>query len=62
MYWAGMPHSAAMGTKSRDRLYGTSVRIAAERAAAARKEADKLACDARTKRMLAFREPSTALP
>jgi hypothetical protein len=31
-----------MGTKSRDRLYGTSVRMAAERAAEARQEADKL--------------------
>jgi hypothetical protein len=43
-----------MGTKSRDRLYGTSVRIAAQRAADARREAGKLACDARNKRMLAF--------
>lgn len=47
-----------MGTKSRDRLYGTSVRIAAERAAEARKEADKLACEAWTKRMLAFQGPA----
>jgi hypothetical protein len=36
-----------MGTKFRDRLYGTSVRIAAERAAEARREADKLACEVR---------------
>jgi hypothetical protein len=50
-----MPHSpAAIGTKSRDRLYGTSVRIAAERAAEARREADRLACDAWDKRMLAL--------
>ena len=42
-----------MGTKSRDRLYGTSVRIAAQRAAEARREADKLACEAWTKHMLA---------
>jgi hypothetical protein len=41
-----------MGTKSRDRLYGTSVRMAAQKAAEARREADKLACDAWTKRML----------
>ena len=34
-----------MGTKSRDRLYGTSVRTAAERATEARREANKLACD-----------------
>lgn len=31
-------------TESRDRLYGTSVRMAAELATEARKEADKLAC------------------
>jgi hypothetical protein len=51
-----------MGTKSRDRLYGTSVRIAAERAAEARREADKLACDAWTKRMLAFKGPAQPSP
>ena len=51
-----------MGTKSRDRLYGTSVRMAAERAAEARKEADKLACDAWTKRMLAFKGPAQPSP
>ncbi len=34
------------GTKSRNRLYGTSVRMAAERAAEPRKQADKLACEA----------------
>jgi len=33
-------------------------RIAAERAAEARREADKLACDAWTKRMLAFKGPA----
>ena len=52
----------AMGTKSRERLYGTSVRIAAERAAEARREADKLACDAWTKRMLAFKRAALAYP
>src|SRR5215471_16050251 len=51
-----------MGTKSRDRLYGTSVRIAAERAAEARREADKLACEAWTKRMLAFKGPAQPSP
>jgi hypothetical protein len=53
-----------MGTKSRDRLYGTSVRMASERAAEARKEADALACDAWTKRMLGFKgqaQPSPTL-
>jgi hypothetical protein len=48
-----------MGTKSRDRLYGTSVRMAAKRAAEARKEADKLACDKRT---LAFKGPAQPSP
>ncbi|MGJ5205014.1 hypothetical protein [Bradyrhizobium sp. HKCCYLR20261] len=51
-----------MGTKSRDRLYGSDVRMAAERAARARKEADRLACDAWTKRMLAFRGPAQPSP
>ena len=47
-----------MGTKSRDRLYGSSVRMAAE----ARKAADKLACDAWNKRMLAFKGPAQPPP
>jgi len=51
-----------MGTKSRDRLYGTSVRIAAERAAEARLAADKLACKAWTKRMLAFKGSAQPSP
>ncbi|WP_316216289.1 hypothetical protein [Bradyrhizobium sp. SZCCHNR3003] len=51
-----------MGTKSRDRLYGSDVRMAAERAARARKEADRLACDAWTKRMLAFQGPAQPSP
>ena len=38
------------------------VRIAAERAAEARREADKLACDAWTKRMLAFKGPAQPSP
>jgi len=51
-----------MGTKSRDRLYGTSVRMAVERAVEARKQADKLACEAWTKRMLAFKGPAQPSP
>jgi hypothetical protein len=52
---SGLPTRAAslilptMATKSRGSLYGTSVRIAAQRAAEARREADKLACAAWTK-------------
>jgi tetratricopeptide (TPR) repeat protein len=51
-----------MGTKSRDRLYGTAVRMAAQRAAEARREADKFACDAWTRRMLAFKGPAQPAP
>jgi hypothetical protein len=41
-----------MGSKSRETIYGASVRAAAERAAEARKEADRLAVEAWNKRML----------
>ena len=51
-----------MGTKSRDRLYGTSVRMATERAAEARKQADRLACETWTKRMFDFKGPAQASP
>jgi hypothetical protein len=33
-----------MGTKSRETIYGSSIRASAERAVEARKEADRLAC------------------
>jgi hypothetical protein len=51
-----------MSTKSRNRLYGASVRASAERAAKARKEADKLACEAWNARMLGFRGPAQPSP
>ena len=51
-----------MGTKSRETIYGASVRAAAERAAEARKVADRLACDAWNKRMLAFQGPVQPSP
>jgi hypothetical protein len=51
-----------MTTKSRDTLFGSPVRASAERAAAARKEADKLACEAWTNRMLAFKGPAQPSP
>jgi hypothetical protein len=47
-----------MGTKSRETIYGASVRAAAERAAEARKDADRLACEAWNKRMLGFQGPA----
>jgi hypothetical protein len=51
-----------MGTKSRDSLYGTSVRISAERAKEARRDADRLACKAWNDRMLGFRGPAAPSP
>jgi len=41
-----------MGTKSRERIYGSSIRAAAEQAATARKHAGRLACEAWNKRRL----------
>jgi hypothetical protein len=51
-----------MGTKSRETIYGASIRAAAERAAHARKEADQLACAAWNKRMLGFQGPAQPSP
>ena len=47
-----------MGTKSRETIYGSSSRASAERAAKARKEADKLACEAWNMRMLGYKGPA----
>jgi hypothetical protein len=47
-----------MTTKSRQSIYGASVRAATERAKEARKEADRLGCEAWNKRMLGFRGPA----
>ena len=46
----------------RETIYGASVRAAAERAAEARKEADKLAVEAWNKRMLGFQGPAQPSP
>lgn len=51
-----------MGTKSRESIFGASVRASAERAAEARKKADQLACEAWNKRMLAFQGPAQPSP
>ncbi|WMT78849.1 hypothetical protein [Bradyrhizobium sp. Ash2021] len=51
-----------MGTKSRETIYGGSVRHAAEVAAEARKTADRLACEAWNKRMLGFQGPAQPSP
>jgi hypothetical protein len=58
----GPAHPLAMGTKSRETIYGASVRAATERAMEARKKADRLAVEAWTKRMLAFQGPAQPSP
>jgi hypothetical protein len=50
-----------MGTKSLETIYGSSVRAAAE-ARVARKEADRLACQAWNKRMLGLQGPAQPSP
>ena len=51
-----------MGTKSREAIYGGSIRAAAERATEARKEADRLAVEAWNKRMFGFQGPAQPSP
>jgi hypothetical protein len=51
-----------MGSKSRETIYGGSVRAAAERATEARKAADRLAVEAWNKRMLGFQGPAQPSP
>src|SRR4029078_1294975 len=51
-----------MGTKSRESIYGASVRAASEQAAEARKTADRLAVEAWNKRMLGFQGPAQPSP
>ena len=57
-----MARSCIMGTKSRKTIFSGSIRVSAERAAAARKEADRLACEAWNKRMLGYRGPAQPSP
>ena len=59
---APLGHPSGMGSKSRDTIFGPSIRASAERAAAARKEADRLACEAWNKRMLGYRGPAQPSP
>jgi hypothetical protein len=59
---ANRAHLAAMGTKSRETIYGSSIRATAERAKQARKEADRLACEAWNQRMLGFKGPAQPSP
>jgi len=51
-----------MSTKSREHLFGSTVRMSAERAREARREADKLACVAWNNRMLGFKGPAQPSP
>src|SRR3954447_14908344 len=51
-----------MGPKSRERLYGSSIRAAADRAREARKQADLLACEAWNQRMLGYQGPAQPSP
>jgi hypothetical protein len=55
-------HFSLHGHQSRETIYGASVRAAAERATKARKEADRLSCDALNKRMLGFQGPVQPSP
>lgn len=52
----------AMSTKSRESIYGSSIRASTERAAEARKVADHLACEAWNQRMLGYRGPAQPSP
>jgi hypothetical protein len=51
-----------MGTKSRETIYGASLRASAELANEARKEADRLACEAWNQRMLGYKGPAQHRP
>jgi hypothetical protein len=51
-----------MSTKSRESIYGATIRMSAERAKAARKEADRLACEAWNYRMLSYKGPAQPSP
>jgi hypothetical protein len=51
-----------MGTKSRETIYGASVRAAAGRAKDPRKQANRLACETWNKRMLALKGPAQPSP
>src|SRR5262245_35876541 len=54
--------SCGMTTRSREYLYGNAIRMSEERAREARKEADKLACEAWNKRMLGYKGPAQPSP
>lgn len=51
-----------MSTKSRERLFGTQIKMSAERAKEARQKADRLACEAWNYRMLGYKGPAQPSP
>jgi hypothetical protein len=51
-----------MSTKSRESIYGTTIRMSAERAKEARREADRLACEVGNYRMLGYKGPAQPSP
>src|SRR4029077_11248039 len=51
-----------MGTKSRETIYGSAIGASAERAREARKQADRLACEAWNQRMLGYQGPAQPSP
>jgi hypothetical protein len=51
-----------MSTKSREYLFGMTIRVSEERAKEARKEADRLACEAWNFRMLGYKGPAQPSP
>jgi hypothetical protein len=51
-----------MSTKSREYLFGMTIRMSAERAKKARKQADRLACEAWNFRMLGYKGPAQPSP
>ena len=51
-----------MGSKSRETVYRAAIRASAERAKAARQEADRLACVAWNQRMLGYKRPAQPSP
>lgn len=55
-------HSSPMGTKSRESIYGSSIRASAECARDARSRHDQLACVAWNQRMLGYKGPAQPSP
>ena len=51
-----------MGTKSRETIYGSTIRVSAQRAKEARKKADVLSCEAWNFRMLGYKGPAQPSP